>query len=204
MSAQLFKDDILFEQRILACGGFYTGKLDGKWGPLSEKAQQSATGVFSTIRSEYGEFNSRSEKAIATLLPSMQIAARKILHAAYDLMSANGYDIFAVGGTRTYAQQNLLFNQRPKVTNAKGGQSWHNFGLAIDVGIFQGMKYLTGATKAESKLYADLGAYIKANVSNIEWGGDWKFVDMPHYQYATGLTLAQARAKFEKGQLKLG
>jgi peptidoglycan L-alanyl-D-glutamate endopeptidase CwlK len=33
---------------------------------------------------------------------------------------------------RSIAEQNVLYNQRPKVTNAKGGQSIHNYGLALD------------------------------------------------------------------------
>ena len=33
---------------------------------------------------------------------------------------------------RSIAEQNVLYNQRPKVTNAKGGQSIHNYGLAFD------------------------------------------------------------------------
>ena len=33
---------------------------------------------------------------------------------------------------RSIEEQNKLYNQIPKVTNAKGGQSIHNFGLAFD------------------------------------------------------------------------
>ena len=34
---------------------------------------------------------------------------------------------------RTFAEQDALFLKRPKVTNAKGGQSYHNYGLAFDI-----------------------------------------------------------------------
>ena len=34
---------------------------------------------------------------------------------------------------RTIEQQNELYNKVPKVTNAKGGQSIHNYGLAFDI-----------------------------------------------------------------------
>ena len=37
-----------------------------------------------------------------------------------------------VQGLRTFPEQDALYAQRPKVTNAKGGQSYHNYGLAID------------------------------------------------------------------------
>ena len=40
--------------------------------------------------------------------------------------------IRVVQGLRTIEEQNALYNQRPRVTKAKGGQSYHNYGLAID------------------------------------------------------------------------
>ena len=36
-------------------------------------------------------------------------------------------------GLRTFSEQDVLFNQKPKVTNAKGGQSVHNYGFAVDI-----------------------------------------------------------------------
>jgi len=92
-----------------------------------------------------------------------------------------------------------LFAKRPKVTNARGGQSNHNFGIAWDVGIFENGKYYAGDTQKEDKAYVELGGFIKANVPGLEWGGDWKgFVDKPHYQLATGKSVVQVRALLEK------
>src|SRR6516225_1148556 len=106
-----------------------------------------------------------------------------------------------ISGTRTYAEQDLLFAKKPKVTNAKGGQSNHNFGIAWDLGIFENGKYYEGNTKKEDKAYVDTGALVKTKVSGLEWGGDWTtFIDKPHYQLATGKTVAQVRALFEKGK----
>jgi hypothetical protein len=64
------------------------------------------------------------------------------------------------------------------VTKARGGQSWHNFGLAFDVGIFStdGKNYY-----GESAAYREVGKIGKA--LGLEWGGDWDFVDEPHFQY---------------------
>ena len=47
-------------------------------------------------------------------------------------LAAQGIDIRVVQGLRTFEEQNALFAQRPKVTNAPGGYSMHNFGLAVD------------------------------------------------------------------------
>ncbi len=96
----------------------------------------------------------------------------------------------------------ILTNRSP-VTNARGGRSNHNFGVAWDIGLFDAAgKYYTGANAAERKAYADLGTAIKAKVANLEWGGDWKtFVDMPHYQLATGnKSTADVRLLFEAGK----
>jgi peptidoglycan L-alanyl-D-glutamate endopeptidase CwlK len=106
-----------------------------------------------------------------------------------------------LSGTRTYAEQDALADQRPVVTKARGGQSNHNFGIAWDIGIFDNGKYYTGSSAKEEKAYDDLAALIKANVSGLEWGGDWtSFVDKPHYQLATGKPVSQVRALLEAGK----
>jgi hypothetical protein len=34
----------------------------------------------------------------------------------------------------------------------------------------------------------------------LEWGGNWKFVDEPHIQWRTGLTLAEMRERVKTGR----
>ena len=119
----------------------------------------------------------RSEKMIATLLPQVQPYARALVKKA----AQHGITIKVIGGLRTYEEQNELFAQgRTKpgriVTNARGGFSNHNFGIAFDVGVFEGANYLGESPKykAVGALGMDLG---------LEWGGNWKtFVDEPHFQ----------------------
>lgn len=186
--------DVLFRQRILACAGFYHGKLDEIWGPKTEQADHDFHNEYLHLQTLGGTFDPRSEIQIATLLPKAQAKAR-------DFMRVAGASCKILSGTRTYAEQNVLFNQRPKVTNARGGQSNHNFGIAWDVGIFTNGHYLTGATHAEEAAYVGLSTKIKANVPGLEWGGDWKsIIDQPHYQLASGKSLSQVRASFEAGK----
>lgn len=121
--------------------------------------------------------DARSEKVIATLLPEVRPIARMLVQKA----AQAGVRIKILSGLRTYAEQDALFAKGrtapgPKVTNARGGYSNHNFGIAFDVGVFEGARYLGESPKyrAVGALGADLG---------LEWGGNWKtLVDQPHFQ----------------------
>jgi peptidoglycan L-alanyl-D-glutamate endopeptidase CwlK len=197
MSARLFETDILFFQRILAVAGFYTGALNGKWSAAVDTAQDAFFAKSDQIKQKMGAFDQRSESVIITLLPEAQAKARQFLKAVAGMPLT--YRLLS--GTRTYAEQDALAKKKPKVTNAKGGQSNHNFGIAWDVGIFENGKYYEGNSKKEDKAYVDLGALIKASLQGIEWGGDWtSFVDKPHYQLVTGKSVKEVRQLFEKGK----
>jgi peptidoglycan L-alanyl-D-glutamate endopeptidase CwlK len=197
MSTQLFKDDILFLQRVLAVSGFYKGKLNGKFSAEVDAAEQAFHARTKQIRDELGEFGPRTETNIVSLLPAAQIKAREFMNA----VKGRPLTYRILSGTRTYAEQDVLFRRKPAVTKARGGQSNHNFGIAWDVGIFEGGKYYTGATKKEDKAYVELGALIKTKVSGLEWGGDWKsFKDKPHYQLAIGKGVTECRKLLEAGK----
>lgn len=194
MSAPLSKEAILFRQRLLACAGFYADTLDGRWGDKTEAADRAFHAEFVKIQQFGGVYDPRTETAIATLLPKAQVKAR-------DFMRVAGPTCKLLSGTRTYAEQDVLFAQRPVVTRARGGHSNHNFGIAWDVGIFLGGHYLTGTNPAEEAEYDKLAVKIKAAVPWLEWGGDWhSIVDKPHYQLATDKNLDQVRAWFEAGK----
>jgi peptidoglycan L-alanyl-D-glutamate endopeptidase CwlK len=91
---------------------------------------------------------------------------------------------------RSPQEQDKLYNQKPKVTNAKGWQSIHNYGLAFDIVILKD-KNLDGTFETASfeldKYWMQVVSYFK--VKGWEWGGDWKsFKDAPHFQKAFGKT----------------
>jgi len=121
--------------------------------------------------------DARSEVKIATLLPEVQAYARALVFKA----ASAGITIKILGGLRTFAEQDALHAQGRStpgtiVTQARGGQSNHNFGIAFDIGVFEGSKYLGESPKynAVGVLGVDLG---------LEWGGNWKtFKDAPHFQ----------------------
>ena len=140
----------------------------------------------------------RSEQNIATLLPPVQPLARGLIAAA----AAAGIAIKIISGTRTYEEQNALYEQGRStpgriVTNARGGYSNHNFGIAFDIGVFEGGRYLD-----ESPAYKTVGALGKQ--LGLEWGGDWQSIqDEPHFELrppwardmSEGAMLAELRAR---------
>lgn len=76
------------------------------------------------------------------------------------------------------------------VTNARPGQSWHQWRRAYDV-----VPLINGkpvwATKDPS--WARLGQLGQA--LGLEWAGAWRtFKEYPHFQLTQGLTLADAQA----------
>lgn len=147
--------------------------------------------------------NERSEKAIATLLPDVKPYARALFFKARD----KGIAINIISGTRTFEEQNRLYAKGrttpgPKVTNARGGYSNHNFGIAFDIGVFNGNRYLP-----ESPLYKAVGAL--GMELGLGWGGNWKsIVDQPHFElrpaWAAGMSerdmLAELRSRTEHGE----
>lgn len=142
-----------------------------------------------------GKVDDRSEKIIATLLPPLHAPARLLVRQARD----NGIQIRLISGTRTYAEQQALYDQgRTKpgkiVTNAKPGSSWHNHGVAFDIGVFRDGEYVE-----ESPAYRAVGQIGKS--LGFEWGGDFhSIVDEPHFQMTNGKSLAEARELHEQGK----
>lgn len=97
-------------------------------------------------------------------------------------MAQNGLEVKIIQGTRSYAEQDALYRLRPKVTNARGGYSMHNFGIAFDIGIFQNGKYLDDVSKTADVQYKAVYTACGAP-DGMEWGGNWTSLkDYPHYQ----------------------
>ena len=85
---------------------------------------------------------------------------------------------------RSISEQNRLFEKRPKVTNAKGGQSIHNYGLAFDIVILfdkDNDGTFESASWNQDQYWMQVVVYFKSK--GYEWGGDWKsFKDAPHFE----------------------
>jgi hypothetical protein len=103
-----------------------------------------------------------------------------------------GIDLRVTDGFRTVAEQDKLYAKGRTapgsiVTKARGGYSNHNFGLAIDVVPFE-----NGKLNWDTQNYPLIG---KIGISRgLEWGGNWNFVDKPHFENQHGKTLNKLRA----------
>ena len=95
---------------------------------------------------------------------------------------------------RDIESQNALYDQGRTtegriVTNAKGGESFHNYRCAIDiVPLVCGKPDWDGSHPIWQQI-GELG-----EKAGLEWAGRWKsFKEMAHFQYTNGLTLAQLK-----------
>lgn len=97
----------------------------------------------------------------------------------YSALYPNEPQPFITCTFRSFEEQNKLFNSKPKVTNAKGGQSPHNYNpsFAFDIA-FIGVNKKVVWTAKYFKMFADC---IKSDV--VSWGGSWvSFKDAPHFE----------------------
>lgn len=97
-------------------------------------------------------------------------------------------------GLRTFEEQDKLYNQKPKVTNAKGGQSIHNYGLAFDFCLVDGGKVIWDTNKDfDGDKVPDWMEVVKTfKDAGYTWGGDFKSItDKPHFEKTFGHTWQQ-------------
>lgn len=147
-------------------------------------------------------YTKRTLENLSGLNKKFRVKAEAFLAAAQPIAEKHVITIEVISGLRSWAQQSALYAQgRTKpgriVTKARPGSSYHNYGLAIDLGLFAGGKYLDEADpRRADRIYRELGAL--AATLGLEWAGNWKsFPETPHFQWSNGMTITQLRAKME-------
>jgi phage tail protein X len=119
-------------------------------------------------------------------------------HSMLELCAHAGLSLLVTQALRTWEEQNALYAQGrtapgPIVTNAKGGESYHNFGLAFDIVVLDSIGKADWDTAHPG--WAQAAQLGKS--AGLEWGGDWTtFKDLPHFQYTGGLKIADCRALY--------
>lgn len=135
----------------------------------------------------------RTEEAIETLHPKIKGKVRAFIKECEKL--GINLRITSDGGYRSIDEQNALYEQGRStggsiVTNARGGKSYHNYGLAIDV-----VEIKDGQAIWNNPRQAEIVAVAKK--LGFEWGGDWSKPDKPHFQYTFGKSTSELLAIYE-------
>lgn len=116
--------------------------------------------------------------------------------------SKAGITILITDGFRSSLEQDALYKQGRTakgqiVTNVKGGESYHNYGLAIDFAlrvpngdVIWDLDY-DGNRNGESD-WMEVVAIAKS--LGFAWGGDWtSFKDYPHLQMDFGYSISELK-----------
>lgn len=135
--------------------------------------------------------------AVRSRMITLKAAGEMALEAAYRQID---FDLRPIYTFRDNEFQDGLYAQgRTKVgkivTNAKGGESIHNYRCATDFGVWK-----DGELTFEPMYYKVLGKV--AQDIGLKWGGDWNGNgiadkndwDLMHFEYTGGLSLAQLKS----------
>lgn len=147
---------------------------------------------------------------IALLHPARRHEVEQILTFAEAKFPQN-MAIRIVQGLRTFSEQDALYAQGrtkpgPIVTKAKGGQSLHNYGIAIDFAIlhdkdnngsYEELSWDTVTDFDKDGLVDWQEVVTSFEQAGWEWGGKWRtFRDLPHCQKTGGYTWQKLLAKY--------
>ncbi|GGG43954.1 M15 family metallopeptidase [Epilithonimonas arachidiradicis] len=144
-----------------------------------------------------------TQQRIQKLHPSVRDEVTNIIREC-DLALTGRAKIRITQGLRSFEEQEKLYaigRTKPgkKVTNAKGGQSIHNYGLAVDICLMIDGKTASWDTAKDwdNDKIADWYECVKIFAKNgWDWGGNWKtFKDLPHFE--------KKLLKTKKGELEI-
>lgn len=129
------------------------------------------------------------------------LTGRAICRFAYTLRTfAEQNEIYSRGRTKLFDSNG---NRLGVVTKAKGGQSIHNYGLALDIVLIKDGKTASWEDNVD---FDKDGKADWMEVVNIlksagwVWGGDWKsFKDKPHFEKTFGHSWRTLLPKYTAG-----
>jgi peptidoglycan L-alanyl-D-glutamate endopeptidase CwlK len=120
--------------------------------------------------------------------------AKERVEQFLQLCKENDIDLLVTSTYRDHESQQALYEQGRTtagkvVTNAKAGDSWHNWRCAVDVvPLINGKPNWDGSDPVWTKI-GELGEQ-----AGLEWAGRWRtFKELAHFQYTGGLTLTDLK-----------
>lgn len=128
-------------------------------------------------------------------LDDLHPRARALCELFVETCAINGIDVLITSTLRDFEAQTALYAQGrtkagPIVTNAKAGQSFHNYGVAFDF-----VPIVNGKAQWNDRAAFKRCGFIAEDIG-LEWAGRWKgrMVETAHCQFTGGKTIAQLQA----------
>lgn len=166
------------------------------WGALGRSADRPVEPVTGDV---VATGDALTDRRIDGLHPEVRAVASQFVQRVEQEL---GIQLRVTDGFRSFDEQDALYaqgrngNPGPIVTNARGGQSYHNYGLAFDVVELRPDGNVSWDTDWEG-----IGRIGEA--MGLEWGGRWTgLVDRPHFQLDHGLSTAQLRERVNSENLR--
>lgn len=122
---------------------------------------------------------SEADRDWAKLEPHFMAEVLQVMQRA----QTRGYTFVLLEGYRSSERQNQLATQAIVVTRAKGGQSKHQLGLAVDLApLRDGRVVISEQDTWAAEAYRVLGE--EAESAGLVWGGRWSLRDYGHLERA--------------------
>ena len=132
-----------------------------------------------------------NSRKIEDLIPQAKERVERFIALCHE----QGIDLLVTSTYRDNESQEQLYEQGRSlpgriVTNAKPGESWHNYRCAVDVVPLVNGKPNWDGSDPIWQTIGELG-----EKAGLEWAGRWhSFKELAHFQYTGGLTLADLKS----------
>lgn len=183
--------------------------VDGDVGPLTGLALQKQFIEVVPIKNEISKPDKITLQRIEEIHPNLRNELRQIYSEICEALT-NGLSCRFVQVYRSFEEQHAIFLQRPKVSNADAGQSYHNYGLAVDFVLLNDKNHdgIIGSdeiiwdknTDIDKDKLIDWMEVVKIfQKYGWKWGGDWnKNKDYPHLEKTFGYNWRGLLDKYNK------
>jgi peptidoglycan LD-endopeptidase CwlK len=137
-----------------------------------------------------------SDEYLSHLAPALAAKGRTLIQRCQEA----GISIRVSQGLRTWVEQDALYalgRTAPGAirTNARGGESFHNFGMAFDIVVLDWGRITWDPRHPSWRIAGEIGTGL-----GLLWGGNWKSIkDLPHFEIRGQLTLQECRALHPSG-----